>query len=129
MASSRFTRDSSISTSVSGRWLAPRRSSFPAFKARTQFSSVDLGSDSRIAASPTDRPPSVTSSTASRRSSFVNLLYGSYSILTLPFVIYHKLWRPFFSTYPIDLYFNVRYAARPFRPKGFHRKFLSKIPQ
>jgi hypothetical protein len=28
------------------------------------------------------------------------LLYGTFSILTPPFVIYHKLWCPFFSTYP-----------------------------
>jgi hypothetical protein len=39
-AGSRFTRASFASTSVSGRWLLPIPSSFPAIKARSQFSRV-----------------------------------------------------------------------------------------
>ena len=83
------------------------RSSFPALKARNQFSKVDLGRERRIDASLTDRPPSVTSRTASRRNSFVYLLYGSFSILTPPSIVYHKLWCPFFSTYPIP---HIKYS-------------------
>jgi hypothetical protein len=57
MASSRFTRASSISTSVSGLCVEPMLSSFPVLKARTQFSNVDLGNERRVAASPDDKPP------------------------------------------------------------------------
>jgi hypothetical protein len=98
-AGSCLTRDAAASSSVSGRWRLPIPSSFPALNNRSQFSRLDLGNVNRSAASPADRPPSVTSRTASKRNSFVYLPHGAFFILTLPLIGYLKLRCPFYPTY------------------------------
>jgi len=89
-------------------------------QSRSQFSRVDLGKDRRIATSPADRQPSVTSRTASKRNSLVYLLYGTFSILTPPLMGYHKLGCPFFLTYPMILDFWVYRRSSDVSPKKLY---------
>src|SRR5512139_1652886 len=71
MASSRLTRASSISTSVSGLCCLPTSLSLPSLFALTQYRMVEGETDNLRPTSGILSPPSVTSFTASSRSSFV----------------------------------------------------------
>src|SRR5512143_2993744 len=71
IASSRLTRASSISTSVSGLCCFPTSLSLPSWFALTQYRMVEGDTDSLRPTSGMLSPPSVTSFTASSRSSFV----------------------------------------------------------
>src|SRR4030043_325200 len=82
--SSFFVRASSISTSVRGLYVLPISPSLPALNFFTQLTMVDGGNDNRRPASGTDRPSSVTSFTASSRTSLVYLPCGPLFNLTPP---------------------------------------------
>src|SRR5512143_2450636 len=71
MASSRLTRASSISNSVSGLCCFPTSLSLPSLFALTQYRIVEGDTDNLRPTSGILSPPSVTSFTASSRSSFV----------------------------------------------------------
>src|SRR5512135_996067 len=71
MASSRLTRASSISTSVSGLCCLPTSLSLPSLFALTQYRIVEAETDNLRPTSGMLSPPSITSFTASSRSSFV----------------------------------------------------------
>ena len=83
-ASSFFVLASSISISVSGRYVLPTSPSLPSRYAFTQLPSVDGGNDTRLAASGNERSSSVISLTASSRNSFVYLPCGPLFNLTPP---------------------------------------------
>ena len=83
-ANSRFSRAISISLSPSSRCVLPTSESLPALHALTQLLKVDGASDNCLPASGIDKPPSITSFTASCLNSFVYFPYGILSILTPP---------------------------------------------
>src|SRR4030042_909425 len=83
-ASSRLTRASSISTSVSGLCCLPTSLSLPSLFALTQYRMVEGATDNLRPTSGMLSPPSATSLTASSRSSFVSIAFGILSMLTAP---------------------------------------------
>src|SRR6185312_7495104 len=79
-ASSRFSRDTSASSSVTGRQVSPSPASRPCRARNTQFASVLPDMASRLAASGVVNSCSSTSRTACSRNSFVYFCRGNRSM-------------------------------------------------